>query len=50
MDKKSSEKENRRDFLKKAAYAAPVVLTLKAVPAFAQQGSKPRDDDGGREG
>jgi len=37
---KSKDKtEARRDFLKKAAYAAPVILTLKAVPAFAQNGS-----------
>ena len=33
--------DTRRDFLKKAAYAAPVILTLKAVPAFAQNGSGP---------
>jgi hypothetical protein len=39
MDKKNSDTENRRDFLKKAAYAAPVILTLKAVPAFANHGS-----------
>ena len=30
---------NRRDFLKKAAYVAPVVLTMTAVPAFASSGS-----------
>ena len=35
--------EARRDFLKKAAYAAPVILTLKAVPAFANSGSGPND-------
>jgi len=32
---------NRRDFLKKAAYVAPVVLTMTAVPAFASSGSAP---------
>lgn len=29
----------RRDFLKKASYAAPVVLTMSASPAFAKRGS-----------
>ena len=29
----------RRDFLKKAAYAAPVILTICARPAFASNGS-----------
>ena len=29
----------RRDFLKKTAYAVPVILTLKAMPAFAAAGS-----------
>ena len=32
-------KNNRRDFLKKAAYVAPVILTMTAVPAFASSGS-----------
>ena len=31
--------ETRRDFLKKGAYVAPAVLTLTAVPAFANSGS-----------
>ena len=31
---------SRRDLLKKAAYATPVVLTLAATPAFAGKGSK----------
>jgi hypothetical protein len=35
--------DTRRDFLKKAAYAAPVILTLKAVPAFANNGSGPKE-------
>jgi hypothetical protein len=38
--KTKNEAETRRDFLKKAAYAAPVILTLKAVPAFASNGSR----------
>jgi hypothetical protein len=32
-------KTTRREVLKRAAYAAPVVLSLPAVPAFAQTGS-----------
>ena len=31
--------ESKRDFLKKAAYVAPAILTLKAMPAFAGSGS-----------
>ena len=30
---------SRRDFVKKAMYVAPVVLTLTAAPAFAKNGS-----------
>jgi len=33
------EKSERRDFIKKAAYAVPMILTLKALPAFAAGGS-----------
>ena len=31
--------ESRREFLKIAGYAAPVILTLSAMPAYAQSGS-----------
>ena len=31
----SEVKIKRREFVKRAAYAAPVILTLKAMPAFA---------------
>jgi hypothetical protein len=31
---------SRRELLKKAAYATPVILTLAATPAFAGKGSK----------
>lgn len=31
--------QSRRDFVKKAAYTAPAVLTLAAVPSFAGNGS-----------
>jgi hypothetical protein len=30
---------SRRAFIKKTAYVAPLILTLKAAPAFASQGS-----------
>jgi len=30
---------SKRDFLKKAAYVVPTILTLKAIPAFAGSGS-----------
>ena len=32
--------ESRRGFVKKAAYVTPAILTLKAIPAFASNGSK----------
>ena len=35
----SEDKIKRREFVKRAAYAAPVILTLKAMPAFAAAGS-----------
>ena len=31
--------EARRDFIKKAAYIAPVVMTMSALPSLAQAGS-----------
>jgi len=31
--------KSRRDFLKKAVYVAPAIVTLNAVPAFAGSGS-----------
>lgn len=31
--------QSRRAFIKKAAYVAPAILTLKAIPAFASGGS-----------
>jgi hypothetical protein len=33
------EQGSRRDVLKKAAYITPAVLTLKAIPSFASNGS-----------
>lgn len=31
--------QNKRDFVKKAAYAAPVIMTMAAAPSFAGTGS-----------
>lgn len=43
----SETKIKRREFVKRAAYAAPVILTLKAMPAFAASGSgSPRSSKG----
>jgi phosphodiesterase/alkaline phosphatase D-like protein len=46
----SDVKIKRREFVKKAAYAAPVILTLKAMPAFAASGSggNPRSRGGAK--
>lgn len=49
MNVKNHQK-SRRDFLKKAVYTAPVILTLKAVPAFATQGSPRMYDFKGNNG
>ena len=35
----SDKKTTRREFIEKAVYMAPVVLTLAAAPSFAQAGS-----------
>lgn len=38
-------KSTRREFVKKAAYVAPAILTLAAAPEFAKAGSvKPKPD------
>jgi hypothetical protein len=42
-------KSSRRDFIKTTAYTVPVILTLKAMPAFAQVGS-PGGGGGGTNG
>jgi len=41
--------ESRRAFIRKAVYVAPVILTLKAVPAFASAGSGQSTDGIGDE-
>ncbi len=41
-DKNISSEQNteaRRDFIKKAAYIAPVIMTMNAMPSLAQAGS-----------
>ena len=48
MDVRDRIMESRREFLKKVAYVAPVVLTLRAVPSFAAGGS-PRGNNGVRD-
>ena len=35
----TEEQISKRELLKKAAYVAPAILTLKAVPSFAKNGS-----------
>jgi hypothetical protein len=35
----TNEQISKRKLLKKAAYVAPAILTLKAMPSFASQGS-----------
>ena len=39
--------QSRRDFIKKSAYAAPAVVSLTAMPAFAAPGSVIDYKDGG---
>ena len=39
MDKNTQTDQNRRDFIKKAAYTAPAILSITAIPAFASAGS-----------
>ena len=43
----TSDLPSRREFIRKAAYASPVLLTLPAVPSFAQQGSGAGSGDPG---
>jgi len=37
--KKSVENDSRRKFLKKLAYVPPIIMTLTAVPSYANVGS-----------
>jgi hypothetical protein len=42
----SEDKISKRELLKRAAYVAPAILTLKAVPSFASQGSGQKGNNG----
>ncbi|MGW8309639.1 MAG: twin-arginine translocation signal domain-containing protein [Thiogranum sp.] len=48
----NNHQKSRRDFLKTTAYVAPVILTMKAMPALAGSGSRiyQCDKDGGYDG
>jgi hypothetical protein len=47
-EKETQTNESRRDFIKKATYTAPVVMTMAAMPSLAAAGSvKPRCNDTG---
>ncbi|MFO1206185.1 MAG: hypothetical protein U1E63_10725 [Burkholderiales bacterium] len=37
---KNEHSSSRREFVKKAAYVAPVILTLQAAPSYAKAGSE----------
>jgi hypothetical protein len=39
IERASSAKAGRRDFIKKAAYVAPAILTLAVAPGYAKAGS-----------
>jgi hypothetical protein len=43
----NNQNESRREFVKKAAYMAPTILTLAAAPSFAKTGSTPGTTSGG---
>jgi hypothetical protein len=40
MNENKVASESRRDFVKKAAYVAPAILTFPVMPAFAREGSR----------
>jgi hypothetical protein len=40
MKMKTNKQASRREFVKKAAYVAPVVVTLAVAPSYAKAGSK----------
>lgn len=44
-----AEKPGRREVLRKAAYLAPLVMTLPVLPSFASAGSGSPGGDGGGE-
>ena len=42
-DSEQQQRFSRRQFVKRAAYIAPAILTLKAAPAYAKKGSEKPD-------
>ena len=48
-EKENGADQDRRSFIRKAAYVAPAILTLKAAPSFASYGSGPRDPEDWKE-
>jgi hypothetical protein len=42
-------RQSRREFVKKAAYIPPVILSLAATPSYAKTGSRKDDTPPGRE-
>ena len=47
---KSKHKVSRREFVKKAAYIAPAIITLTAAPSYARAGSDKNQDQQGQQG
>ena len=45
MTKPETTDQTRRTFVKTAAYVAPVILTLKATPALAHNGSHEHEEE-----
>jgi hypothetical protein len=43
-----NDSNSRRDFIKKAAYVAPVILTLNAAPSYAKKGSDKKSNGYGQ--
>ena len=39
VDTQDEISDSRREFVKKAVYVAPAILTLRAAPAYAKNGS-----------
>ena len=39
-DSKQRQSASRREFVKRAAYIAPAILTLQAAPSYAKKGSE----------
>ena len=49
-DHTTKHQSSRREFVKKAAYVAPAILTLKAAPAFAKNRIQGQEAQGGTQG